>query len=109
MSAARGESDQKDLAAYMRGFHLSDNSDYPDDRTISRWMNARGVPADALVVAQMKIVAEGGSIDELLGAGSPLEDQVRRLDDRVKVLERLMAQQVASPRAQTSGTPDVPA
>lgn len=93
MSTARGREDQKQLAAYVRAQALrEEDPGYPDDRTVSRWMSARGVPADALVIVQLKILAEGGSIDELMGQESPLRARIEELDGRVMALERVVAQ-----------------
>lgn len=93
MVAAKGSGAQKGLVFYFRanlpdslrkGKTTEDRQTYPDEGTVSRWMDAEGVPAAALVLALLKIADEGESIDELLGNN---QNRWALLDGRVTKLE----------------------
>lgn len=105
MVAAKGSGAQKELVFYFRanlpdslrrGRTTEDRRTYPDEGTVSRWMDAEGVPAAALVLALFKIVDEGQSIDVLMGNS---QNRWALLEDRVTEIERRMEEEEAWRRA----------
>src|SRR5262249_38661145 len=102
MQRAKGPDAQKTLGYYFQRrlpeeVKKGRGPSYPDESTISRWMDALGVPAEALVVASFKILEEGGSIDELMGQADGLRSRLMDLEEwrgevepRLETLEQWM-------------------
>lgn len=98
MQAAQGGGLQKQLGFWLQAELPSElkhgqNPDYPSRAAVSRWASGEDMrmPAAALVLAMLKVLEEGGSIDELLGGATSrmtvLEGRLEELADHMAILQ----------------------